>query len=167
MSRAYGVLSATVTSNEDPEGLGRVRVRFTWLEGDTETQWARIATLMAGDTRGSYIMPMPGDEVLIAFEHGMVDSPYVIGYLFSQTNPPPATDPHHRVIRSVNGHEIELYDPEVSSGDKGYIRLKYADGNVVELSNAMIRIECTGAIVINGQHVLINGRYVVPTAGSI
>lgn len=167
MSRMYGVLPATVIDRDDPDGLGRVRVRFTWMEGKAETQYARIAGLMSGGERGAYIMPEEGDEVLVGFENGVSSMPYVLGFLHSQKDPPPVTDPQRRIIRSVNGHEIEMYDPDVKSGDKGYIRVKYGDGNQIELSNATIRIECRGAIVINGLHVFINGRRVMPAPGSI
>ena len=66
------------------------------------------------------------------------------------------------MLITVNGHEIALYDPAVSGGDQGYIRLKDAHGNVVELSNARISIRSKGSIDIEAPNVTINGRPVAP-----
>ena len=62
----------------------------------------------------------------------------------------------------MNGHEIELYDPGVSGGDKGYIRLKDAHENMIELANARITIRSVAAIEIQAPSVIINGRLVAP-----
>src|ERR671927_452964 len=111
MSRVYGVISARVTDVDDPEGLGRVKVEFPWMEGKNETYYAPIATLMAGGDRGSFYMPEVGDEALVAFDQGDVNHPYIVGFLWNGAEKPPVTDRHRRIIRSVNGHEIEIYDP--------------------------------------------------------
>jgi uncharacterized protein involved in type VI secretion and phage assembly len=72
-----------VTNNDDPEGLGRVRVKYPALGDSTEGWWARIASVASGGDRGVLMMPRPGDEVLVAFEHGDVRRPYVIGSLWN------------------------------------------------------------------------------------
>jgi uncharacterized protein involved in type VI secretion and phage assembly len=168
MSKVNGVMPATVTDVHDPDGLGRVRVSYSWVEeGQTDAFWAPVATLMSGGGRGSWIMPEVGDEVLVAFEHGDINHPYVIGFLWNGKDKPPATDPQRRLLHSVNGHEIELYDPGVKDGDKGYIRISDAHGNLIELSNAEIVIRSVGTISIEGAHVFINRRRVMPTAGNI
>ncbi len=87
--RAYGVAAGIVTNNQDPDGLGRVRIRFPWLSDDNETDWARIATMMAGSGRGSFFLPEVGDEVLVAFEHGDINHPFVIGMLWNGVDTPP------------------------------------------------------------------------------
>lgn len=166
-NRVYGVVSATVTDVSDADGLGRIRVEYPWMEGQSRTYYAPIATLMAGNGRGSWFMPEVGDEVLVAFYQGDVNHPYVVGFLWNGASPPPSTDPHLRLIRSVNGHQIELYDPQVQNGDQGHIRLSDAHGNVIELKNAEITIRSVGVIRIEGPHVFINGRRVMPTSGVI
>ena len=65
--RVYGVTVGVVTNNQDPDGLGRVKVRFPWLSDDDESFWARVVTPMAGNGRGLYLLPEVDDEVLVAF----------------------------------------------------------------------------------------------------
>lgn len=165
--RLYGVMSGTVTDVNDPENLGRVKLNFPWMEGESTSYWARIATLMSGDKRGSWFIPVVGDEVLVAFDRGDVNHPYVLGFLWNGQSRPPVSDVQRRMIHSVNGHEIEVYDPDVQNGDKGYIRLKDAHGNEVELSNAAIRIRGVGTVSIEAPHVFINGRRVKLSAAPI
>src|SRR3972149_536693 len=84
-----GVVPGIVTNNQDPDGLGRVKIKFPWLSDDNETDWVRIATLMAGGQRGGFFLPEVGDEVLVAFEHGDINHPYVIGALWNGVDKPP------------------------------------------------------------------------------
>lgn len=83
-----GVQIAVVTQNEDPDGLGRVRVRYPELGEDTEGWWARIAAPGAGRDRGLLMTPLVDDEVLVAFEHGDVRRPLVIGALWNGEDTP-------------------------------------------------------------------------------
>jgi hypothetical protein len=57
-----------------------------------------------------------------------------------------------RTIRSVNGHEITIFDPPATGGDSGYVRIRDALGNSVELANGRITISGVGVIQINAQH---------------
>jgi uncharacterized protein involved in type VI secretion and phage assembly len=72
-----------VTQNDDPEGLGRVRVKYPPLAEDAEGWWARIASPAAGKDRGLLMMPVVGDEVLVGFEHGDARRPYIVGALWN------------------------------------------------------------------------------------
>lgn len=114
--RYYGVCVGIVTNNQDPEGLGRVKVRFPWLSDKDESTWARVATFMAGPQRGAYFLPEVEDEVLVAFEYGVVERPYVLGALWNGQDKPPADNAdgknNVRVIRSRSGHTIRLDDTE-------------------------------------------------------
>ena len=162
MRQQIGVALAIVTQLEDPGGEGRIKVKFTsFLDGGPESAWAAIAAPMAGNNRGLFLMPEVGDEVLVAFDRGSFDHPYVIGFLWNGVDHPPTNDLHLRLFRSVNGHEIAVYDPPVSGGDQGYIRLKDAQGNVVELGNAHITIRSIGTIAIEAPSITINGRPVL------
>src|SRR5262245_22538227 len=87
--RIYGVVPGVVTSNDDPEKLGRVKLRFPWLSDEVESGWARVALPAAGNLRGVYMLPEVDDEVLVAFEQGDVRFPYVVGGLWSSKLPPP------------------------------------------------------------------------------
>lgn len=110
--KVYGVAVATVINNLDSTGLARVQLRLPWLP---ECQpWARLATPMAGAARGSYFVPMVGDEVLVAFNQGDVREPYVIGALWNALDRPPALLPSDattkRLVRTPLGHELEFDD---------------------------------------------------------
>jgi len=82
------VVLGLVTQNEDPNGLGRVRVKYPALGDETEGWWARIASPSAGKERGLLMMPVVGEEVLVAFEHDDVRRPYVIGSLWNGRDTP-------------------------------------------------------------------------------
>jgi uncharacterized protein involved in type VI secretion and phage assembly len=113
-NRIFGVVVGIVTNNQDPDGLGRVKVMFPWLSGEDESHWARIAVLMAGKDRGTYFLPEVNDEVLVAFEHGDVRFPYVLGALWNGVDKPPASNSdgknNLRLIKSRSGHVIKLND---------------------------------------------------------
>jgi uncharacterized protein involved in type VI secretion and phage assembly len=112
--KIFGVVVGVVTNNQDPDKLGRVRVRFPWLDDQDESNWARIATAMAGNNRGTFFLPEVDDEVLVAFEHGNVAKPYVIGALWNGVDAPVRDNAdgknNQRVIRSRAGHEFILND---------------------------------------------------------
>lgn len=124
--RFFGVALALVVSNVDLMGEGRVQLRLPWLPGFEP--WARVATPSAGRERGFYFIPQVDDEVLIAFHHGDLRDPYVIGSLWNGADGPPRTSPvdprNTRVVRTPAGHEIELDDLaqsvtiETSTGQK-------------------------------------------------
>ena len=79
----HGVVVGLVTNNKDPDGLGRVRVRYPVLGPDHEGWWARVTAPAAGARRGLLMVPQPGDEVLVAFEHGDEGHPYVVGSVWN------------------------------------------------------------------------------------
>jgi uncharacterized protein involved in type VI secretion and phage assembly len=115
-ARFYGVIVGVVTNNQDPDGLGRVKVKFPWLSEEHESHWARLLTPMAGNERGLYCLPEVNDEVLVAFEHGQVEFPYVLGALWNgQDKPPEQNDDgqnNKRTLKSRSGHLITLDDTQ-------------------------------------------------------
>jgi uncharacterized protein involved in type VI secretion and phage assembly len=147
---------------EDEAGEGRVLVEFPWMEGNTQCYPAAMASLMSGAGCGTWFPPQVGDEVLVAFDQGLITQPYIVGFLWNGEQRPPTTDIQTRMIQSVNGHQIVIYDPTPESGDQGYIRLQDAHGNIIELANGSIIIHSPGAIVLDSPQVVINGRPVGP-----
>jgi phage protein D/phage baseplate assembly protein gpV len=79
-----------VSNNNDPDGMGRVKVEFSSLGSNMESEWARVATLNAGSERGIFMLPQPGDEVVVGFEHGDTRRPFVLGSLYTGTEKLPA-----------------------------------------------------------------------------
>ncbi len=160
-----GVVTGVV--KEIDPALGAVKVDFMWMQPPQRSHWAPIATLMSGNGRGAYLMPEIDDEVLLAFDHGQVAHPYVVGFLWNGKDAPPVKDRQLRQIRSKNGHTISLYDPDEKQGDKGYLRVEDAHGNMVELANGKITIRSKGNLVIEGLNIRINGRLVAPVGPTI
>src|SRR5574337_473507 len=136
--QAVGVAAGIVTNNQDPDGFGRVKIRFPWLSDDNETDWVRIATLMAGGERGSFFLPEVGDEVLVAFEHGDINHPYVIGALWNGAAGPPESNSdgrnNIRKIKSRSGHEIIFNDDAATRQEK--IEIHTNAGHKIVLNDA-------------------------------
>jgi uncharacterized protein involved in type VI secretion and phage assembly len=140
----YGLLFAEVSAIRD-EGY-----ELKWISGAmTEPSApARVATLMAGDGRGSFFMPEVGDEVVVGFELGNLDRPVILGALWSDQDRPPDqadTGPTNniRTIVSRAGHEV-TFDDSPSGG----ITIKSNGGMTIELDDASgkIRVTTTGNV---------------------
>jgi len=114
--RVYGVMVGVVTNNQDPDGLGRVKLRLPWLSAEHESNWARVVSPMAGNDRGLYLLPEVDDEVLVAFEHGSVEFPYVLGSLWNGKDKPPGKNDdgknNVRALKSRSGHTVALDDTD-------------------------------------------------------
>jgi phage protein D/phage baseplate assembly protein gpV len=115
--RVRGVVTGLVTNLNDPDDLGRVKVKYAWL-GDIESDWVRIAAPMAGPTRGFYYLPEVNDEVLVAFEQGDVHHGYIVGALWNGKDKPPKPNSevtsegvvNQRIVQSRSGHTVILDD---------------------------------------------------------
>lgn len=165
-----GVSVGVVAQNHDPEGLGRVKIRFPWRENPDESHWARIAVPMAGGERGTWFLPEVGDEVLVACDAERVEHPYVLGCLWNGQDKPPQTNADGRndirMIRSRSGHEIVFDDGaqgridihlkddkrkvrldqngiEISDDSGNSITITSTPGNIAIKSNVSISIEST------------------------
>jgi uncharacterized protein involved in type VI secretion and phage assembly len=124
--RVAGVAVGIITNNQDPQGLGRVKVKFPWLSDSTESDWAKVLSFMSGGGRGAVFLPEVNDEVLVAFEHGDINFPYVLGGLWNQQDAPPEKNAdgknNVRKIRSRSGHEIIFQDNRESGQEQLQIR---------------------------------------------
>ena len=87
-NRMSGVVSARVVEHADPRGMGRIQIKYDWMN-EERSAWARMTTPSAGGGRGFMFMPEKGDEVLVAFEHGDPERPYVIGALWNGVDSAP------------------------------------------------------------------------------
>lgn len=134
--RIYGVTVAQVIGNIDETNQGRVQLHLPWLPGFEP--WARVALLMAGSERGTYFIPQVGDEVLIAFENGNVNDPYVIGSLWNGRDLPPTKDRYapvnQRIIQTPKGHKITFDDA------KKTIEIKHADGAKLKFESEKVEL---------------------------
>jgi uncharacterized protein involved in type VI secretion and phage assembly len=162
--RFYGIVTGIVTNNQDPDKLGRVKVRFPSLSDKDESYWARVVTPMAGAERGLYVLPEVDDEVLVAFEHGKVEFPYVLGALWNGKDKPPESNSdgknNRRTLKSRSGHIISLDDDE--NGAK--IEIKDGSGKnsiVVSTADNAIYIQADGDLTIKSQ----NGKLILGGQG--
>jgi uncharacterized protein involved in type VI secretion and phage assembly len=180
--RWYGVMPALVTDIEDPEGQGRVKVTLPWSpdpDGDRYEAWARLATLFAGNDRGSWFIPDPDDEVLVAFEHGDPRRPYVIGGLWNGRDAPPqsmeSAENNKKVLRTRNGVKVTLDDTsgqeqlilETPGGQK--VTLKDGPGAVLVEDSAgnSLKLETSGVTVTGAAKVTVNAGQVAVSAAMV
>jgi phage protein D len=131
-----------VTNNQDPEEWGRVKVKFPTLPGNEESHWARLVSPMAGAERGFEFIPEVNDEVVVAFEHGDFNRPFVIGSLWNGQDKPPEAPSgivnssgkvDKRLIRSRTGHTITLDDTD---GSGKVIIVDQTGKNLIEIDSA-------------------------------
>jgi uncharacterized protein involved in type VI secretion and phage assembly len=148
-----GVAVGVVKANDDPQGLGRVKLSLPWRKPDFVTDWVRIVAPMGGKQRGSYFLPEVGDEVLVAFDRDDIRYPYVLGSLWSEKEKPPETNSNKkndiRVIKSRKGHMLRFDDADA----KGVITIQLSDGKKIEIDDDGIRIttDKTNKIEINSK----------------
>ena len=134
MSRMSGVVTGIV--KEVDTSLGRVRVRMPFLDDDMESNWAPVASPLAGKKRGALFMPEVGDEVLLTFGHGRFDTPFVVGYLWNGQDVSPETTPKHRVIVTPGGHQLRFEDKDPDKpADGARVILKSNGGHSITLED--------------------------------
>ena len=173
-----GVVIGVVTSLDDPDKLGRVKVKYPWLGDDAESHWARVARPSAGTDYGFLWFPDSHEEVLVAFEHGDLAFPIVIGSLWSGKNKPPAAlvgavdggkFQTHGIV-SPAGHKVMLYDKKGEAGimlitaeKKAHLMLAegektlelYLDGTTLTIkTTGDLELSADGAIKIEGKKSL-------------
>ncbi len=140
MKLGGNIVIGVVTNNQDPEDRGRVKVRYPWLCDQDESYWVRVAAPMAGAGRGFYYIPEVDDEVLVAFEHGDIHRPYILGALWNgkdrviegNSKAVQGGKVNRRTIKTRIGHTV-LFD---DSGGKGEMSLTTANEHVLTLDDA-------------------------------
>ncbi|MCS6844219.1 MAG: phage baseplate assembly protein V [Caldilineales bacterium] len=185
--RLIGVYPALVTDVVDPDQQGRVRVRLPGLvdPGAGYETWARLATLMAGDNRGTWFIPDVNDEVLVAFEAGDPSRPVVLGALWNGQDAPPeqmdaAGNNYLKTILSRVGVRITLDDTdgdvklrlETPGGQKVVLKdtppsieVKDSTGNSVKLEPSGITVTAAGKVTINASTAEVSAGMVTVNAG--
>jgi type VI secretion system secreted protein VgrG len=114
-----GFVNARVVDNNDPAGVGRVKVKFFWQE-ENVTNWARMMTPHAGADRGFMFLPEIGDEVVVGFGDGDVEKPVILGCIWNGVDKPPREDfwggdvgPNDvKRIVTKSGHRIHIVDKQ-------------------------------------------------------
>lgn len=175
--RMPGLAIGVVTDVREPGGAqsGGVRLKFPWLDDTYVTDWVRTVQ-WGGKGGGGVVSPEVNDEVLVGFEQGLLDSPYVIGGLYNGVDRPSKHDVplvdgtsgkvNRRSVVSRSGHRLELLDPP--TGPSG-VRLRTADERLeVLLDDRSNRLELTvyaaggrralSSVVMDGQGITLDAK---------
>jgi phage baseplate assembly protein gpV len=148
-----GVQVGRVINVLDPLTLGRVQVQLPSIDALDLEPWARVAMPMASMLCGFYFIPQVGDQVLVAFEHGDLSAPYVIGSLWSAMMPPPQSSPLPQIrgIRTLSGNQLvfEELPPSVTiqTGPTSPIPMPMPPSPVGPYST--VRLSPTGIEIMN------------------
>jgi len=120
-NRIYGVVNGKVTAVGKNENAGAVKLSFPWLMDETnnESNWARVAVPFAGHNRGAWFIPQVDDEVLVAFLHGDINKPVVIGCLWNgKDRPPENVAPDTILIQDKHGSYIRIDEKGIAIQSK-------------------------------------------------
>ena len=186
--RFYGVFPALVSNINDPEGQGRVKVKLPWSPDTGESEyeaWARLATFMAGNNRGSWFIPDVNDEVLVCFEAGDPRRPYVVGVLWNGQDTPPesmdsAGNNYLKTLRSRNGVRITLDDTDgqeiltletpggqtvILKDGPGSIEARDSNGNTIKMEPSGITVNASAKVTVNASTMDVSASMVTVNAG--
>jgi uncharacterized protein involved in type VI secretion and phage assembly len=179
--RFYGLSVGLVSDANDPNGQGRVKLTLPWFDPDMVTEWARVVNPYAGPDYGLQWTPEKDTEVVVAFEHGDMRFPYVLGVLFNGQDKAPAQRSSARdqkVFRTKHGHQLVFDDGggsekveltthdghRLTLDDNGNeIVLAHKDGPKVTMTSQKISIEATeieikasGNVTVQGSQIQLN-----------
>src|SRR5581483_4390854 len=157
-TRVSGVCTATVADIKDPMNLARVRVKFPWDQDAGLSAWAPVATSMVGNQWGQFFPPQVDDKVLVMFDRGEFDKPYVVGSVWSAKNAPPQLEGKQlgdvRVLRSRSGHTVMLDDTK----DAETITIEDKNQNqiVIDTKNNVVTVKSVnGRVSVEAKNVAI------------
>lgn len=162
-----GCVVALVVENVDPQRMGRIRVRYPWMDEGERTGWIRVAAPHAGNGRGLFLLPEVGDEVLVLFEQGDAERPVAVGSLWNgRDQAVPSEGNETKQLTTRSGNTVRLIDTEgeekvevysragqcliqLANGDTPTITI-HSEGDLsLEAPNGQIRMVCTDLL----QHV--------------
>jgi uncharacterized protein involved in type VI secretion and phage assembly len=177
-----GLVVGVVTNNDDPEKLGRVRVKFPTLSADDESAWARIATPGGGKQRGLEWLPEVDDEVLVGFELNDHTRPVVLGGLWNRTDAVPSTEAvaggkvNQRLLVSRKDSRLLFNDEDTPSvtlslgGTSCLVKLEKSESQVtgdqkLVVSATNIEIKASQKLTLSGTQVEITASGSLTAAG--
>ncbi len=174
-----GLAIALVTNNEDPEKRGRVKVKYPWLGDDIESFWAPVVAPMAGAGRGFFFLPEVNDEVLIGFEHGDFNFPYVVGALWNGVDKPPIDDAvsagkvQKRMLKTRAGHILVFDDTSgkesikvIDKTGKNSITIDSSQNTITVEADGDVQVTSKKKVGLKGMEVSIEGTQKVELKGA-
>jgi uncharacterized protein involved in type VI secretion and phage assembly len=135
--RLFGLYPAIVTDIVDPDGVGRVQVSFPWLGevGRDVRAWARMVSIYADKDQGWQILPEVDSEVVVAFEAGAIERPYVVGAVWNGVESPPESAQaanNKRLLKTRSGTLLEFDDTDGAAK----VTLKMESGHKLVLDDS-------------------------------
>lgn len=180
---------ALVIDHQDPAQMGRVMVALPWVpdaggisgieKGQQYVAWARLATLAAGSSRGSWFLPDIDDEVLVSFEAGIPSRPVVVGALWNGKDTPPVVADQGntvKLIRTRGGSEIRFHDQEgeetveIRTAGGQSIRLANTQGGTVQISDGNgnnVSLGVNGIVLDSPAGIQLSGSTITLDAGMV
>ncbi|WP_306354294.1 type VI secretion system Vgr family protein [Flavobacterium sp. '19STA2R22 D10 B1'] len=138
----------TIVDNNDPKGLGRVQVEFAWQkEEGSKSPWIRMTNPHSGGGKGFYFIPEVGEEVLVAFEGGNAEKPFVLGTMYNgkgKTGQNEASN-NYKAIQTRGGHTIKFDDKDGAES----ITISDKNGNTIILDTKEQSITISSVEIIN------------------
>jgi type VI secretion system secreted protein VgrG len=161
--------SALVTDNNDSGGLGRVRVRFYWMESNEKSPWLRITSMHGGGGKGSFFIPEIGEEVLVGFEDSNPEKPFIIGSVYNGKAKADFSNDKNdlKIIRTRSGNRIIMNDKDgslnlvdqkdnkIQLDGSGNINVSSSESIVLSCGNSMVSLKKDGTIEISGKNITI------------
>jgi len=162
--------SAVVVKNHDVAGLGRVQVRFHWMNDKERSPWLRIVRPHAGKEAGLFMLPEIGAEVMVAFAGGSATGPYIIGEVYNGKAKTGFGNAENdiKAIQTRSGIKIIMNDKEgsISMEDKngngvqldgdGTVRVKSKDKMELACGESKIVLNKDGTIQISGNKIAVD-----------
>ncbi|NBD30718.1 MAG: hypothetical protein GVY31_11860 [Alphaproteobacteria bacterium] len=155
---------AYVRDNADPDGMARILVEYLGHDAEARSDWMPVATPLAGDEAGLFVLPEVGDMVAVGFVNGDINRPIMLGAIWNGAQTPPAEAHTERRFVSRTGHSITLSD-----GDDDGITLADTHDNIITMNADGITIETAGdlTITVGGDTTFETGGEATHTASTI
>jgi uncharacterized protein involved in type VI secretion and phage assembly len=156
-----------VTNNNDPDQMGRVRVKYPSLSDSEEGAWARVATPSAGNARGLLMLPQVGEEVIVGFEHGDARRPIVVGSVFNGKDKPGTDllqnrDGSFALLSNEKIHQHSKKDFEIKSDQKMVVTVQQDENHTV---SGNYKHETTGTGSLKAQQYTIEAGSTMTVKG--
>jgi len=179
--RLFGLYPALVKDIVDPDNTGRIQVGFPWLGdiGSDVTAWARLVSLYADDDQGWQILPEVGSEVIVGFEAGSIDRPYIVGAVWNGREALPQgaeAANNKRLLKTRSGTLLEFDDTDGAAKvtlkmDSGHklvlddsaqsVTLSHSNGcTLVMNAGGQVKITANSTVEVNASAVNIHAPMV-------
>jgi phage protein D/phage baseplate assembly protein gpV len=181
-----GLVPAIVTNNKDPDNMGRVKLKFPWIDPNLESNWARVIAPGAGNMRGIFWLPEVNDEVMVAFEHGDFNHPYIVGGVWNgqdatveTANAAVAADGKVKIrtLKTRTGHLIRFTDEdaggkiEIIDAKQGTtITLDGAQKSLTIICKGDVKLDATGKVNLTATgnvDMSSSGNFTVKATGNL